>query len=63
MKVVLDEIFWDEKRHFHPNLDESVPNRWDTLAGDYLPQPANLRRCSQKKACVQTCKTIVPMYI
>ena len=27
MKVVLDENFWDEKRHFHPNLDESVPNR------------------------------------
>ena len=26
MKVVLDENFWDEKRHFHPNLDESVPN-------------------------------------
>ena len=26
MKVVLDEIFWDEKRQFHPNLDESVPN-------------------------------------
>ena len=26
MKVVLDEHFWDEKRHFHPNLDESVPN-------------------------------------
>ena len=26
MKVVLDEKFWDEKRQFHPNLDESVPN-------------------------------------
>ena len=26
MKVVLDEKFWDEKRYFHPNLDESVPN-------------------------------------
>ena len=24
MKVILDEIFWSEKRHFHPNLDESV---------------------------------------
>ena len=22
--VVLDKNFWDEKRHFHPNLDESV---------------------------------------
>ena len=27
MKVVLDEKIWDEKRHFHPNLDESVPNQ------------------------------------
>ena len=26
MKVVLDEHFWDEKRHFRPNLDESLPN-------------------------------------
>ena len=32
MKVVWEEsgfrmnFFWDEKRHFHPNLDESVPN-------------------------------------
>ena len=26
MKVVLDENFWDEKTHFHPNLDETVPN-------------------------------------
>ena len=26
MKVVLDEILWDEKRQVHPNLDETVPN-------------------------------------
>ena len=32
MKVVLDENFWDEKRHFHPNLDESVPNPSKALA-------------------------------
>ena len=25
MKVVWDENFWDETRHFHPNLDETVP--------------------------------------
>ena len=29
MKVVWDEKIWDEKRHFHPNLDESVPNLWE----------------------------------
>ena len=28
MKVVLDENFWDEKRQVHPNLDETVPNRF-----------------------------------
>ena len=26
MKVVFDEIFFDEIDHFHPNFDESVPN-------------------------------------
>ena len=30
MKVVLDEKFWDEKCQFHPNLDDSVPNRLGT---------------------------------
>ena len=30
MKVFLDEKFWDEKCQFHPNLDESVPNRLGT---------------------------------
>ena len=28
MKVVFDETFFDEIDHFHPNFDESVPNRW-----------------------------------
>ena len=28
MKVVLDENFGDENRHLHPNLDETVPNRF-----------------------------------
>ena len=28
--MVLDEKIWDEKRQFHPNLDESVPNRFTT---------------------------------
>ena len=28
MKEVLDENFWDEKRQVHPNLDETVPNRF-----------------------------------
>ena len=27
MKVVFVEIFFDEIDHFHPNFDESVPNR------------------------------------
>ena len=27
MKVVFDENFFDEIDHFHPNFDESVPNR------------------------------------
>ena len=31
MKVVLDEKFWDEKRHFHPNVDESAPNLFQQL--------------------------------
>ena len=26
MKVVLDKNFWDEKLHFHPNFNETVPN-------------------------------------
>ena len=26
MKVVFDEIFFDEIDHFRPNFDESVPN-------------------------------------
>ena len=26
MKVIFDEIFFDEIDHFHPNFDESVPN-------------------------------------
>ena len=31
MKVVLDKIIWDEKRQFHPNLDESVNNLFGRL--------------------------------
>ena len=27
MKVVFDENVFDEIDHFHPNFDESVPNR------------------------------------
>ena len=41
MKVVLDEHFWDEKCQFHPNLDESVPNRvqspFPALASSHVP--------------------------
>ena len=28
MKVVFDENGFDEIDHFHPNFDESVPNRY-----------------------------------
>ena len=28
MKVVFDDSFFDEIDHFHPNFDESEPNRW-----------------------------------
>ena len=27
MKMVFDENFFDEIDHFHPNFDESVPDR------------------------------------
>ena len=32
MKVVFDEIFFDEIDHFHPNFDESVPNPSESRA-------------------------------
>ena len=31
MKVVFDESGFDEIDHFHPNFDESVPNRTDVF--------------------------------
>ena len=47
MKVVLDENFWDEKkRHFHPNLHESAPNR------------VGVQVCSGVFRCVQVCSGV-----
>ena len=51
VKVVLDENFWDEKRHFHPNLDESVPNQEDKKEHKFN-QHHHWRRIDQR---VQLC--------
>ena len=34
MKVVFDENVFDEIDHFHPNFDESVPNRGEGVVQD-----------------------------
>ena len=46
--MVLDENVWDEKRHFPPNLDESVPNPWHPRQNDkmLLPELTNVMSAS-----------------
>ena len=53
MKVVLDENFWDEKRHFHPKLDESVPNPRPSATGQTSSNRISvpLASCSPMCAC------------
>ena len=36
MKVVFDENVFDEIDHFHPNFDESVPNRSNTKKTQFI---------------------------
>ena len=57
MRVVLDENFWYEKRHFHPNLDETVPNPSDIgpSSSQACHGTPNGRLLTQQVLSVRTC--------